>query len=380
MYTFWALAWYGAVLLFVYRLVRILESERFFHRHAHDNALIDTFVSIIIPARNEESNIERVVRSLAVQSLEARHYEIIIVNDNSTDDTATIAQALSREFTHVRLINAPLLPQGWSGKNHACHIGSLEAKGDYLLFIDADTQAGISLLETTLRFARNRAIDLLSMSPMQEMISVGEKLLLPAIFLGVAGTIRLDKINTSRFSDALANGQFLMFSRSCYTKIGGHEAIKNQLCDDVTFAHVVKQKGMRLHFGLLKRHEFSARMYDSFGSAWKGFGKNLSDILGIRGYGHALRNVGYFLFLMMGWVAAPWMLYNGSIGEWASWVWAVAAITLLSIVTVAAREFRIGVLYVLFLPWAYGLYAVLLLRSLRLRTQKGAREWRGRFY
>ena len=228
-------------------------------------------VSVIIPARNEELNIERVVRSVATQ----RHVrEMIVVDEQSTDRTAEILAGLSRELPLLRTIRLESLPEGWIGKSHAAAVGAKLASGDWLLFTDADTEHLPGSLVAMLARAEAEKADLLSLSPGQQTVTWWEKSIIPYVFVQLAKTFPFEKVSDPASPQAAANGQYLLVRRSVYNEVGGFEAVRGEILDDVALARLVKRRGGRLVFQP-GAEWVRTRMYTSFRDMWQGWSKNL---------------------------------------------------------------------------------------------------------
>jgi glycosyltransferase involved in cell wall biosynthesis len=233
-------------------------------------------VSAIIPARNEEASIARAVESVAAQP---EVDEVIVVDDGSTDGTAAILAELAARLPKLSLQPAGELPAGWVGKNHAAAAGAAAAKGEWLLFTDADTFHLPGATRRALADAAEHDAALVSYSPQQEMETWWERALIPFVFCQLARRYSYTRVNDSAQPDAAANGQFLMIRRHAYDEIGGHAAIAGELLEDVQLARRVKEKGFKIYFtassGVVK-----TRMYRTFTAMWKGWTKNLYDLLG----------------------------------------------------------------------------------------------------
>lgn len=228
-------------------------------------------VSVIIPARNEETNIERVVRSIAPQ----RHVrEMIVVDDASTDRTPEILTGLCREVPLLRTIRLDALPEGWTGKSHAAAAGAKEASGEWLLFTDADTEHLPGSLEAMLRRATEANAGLLSLSPGQQTLTWWERSIIPYVFVQLARIFPFEEVSDPASQRAAANGQYLLVRRSVYNEVGGFEAVRGEILDDVALARLVKRRGGRLIF-LPGAEWVRTRMYTSFRSMWQGWSKNL---------------------------------------------------------------------------------------------------------
>ena len=235
-------------------------------------------ISAIIPARNEEDNIEACVASLATQTEIA---EIIVVNDQSTDGTGEILARLSQTVSKLRVMESTSLPPGWIGKNHAAWLGARAANGEWLLFTDADTVHLPGSTRQALEDARAFDAALVSYSPEQITRSFAERALIPFIYCRLSRKFDFGRVNDPLLPDAAANGQFLMIDRDAYEKIGGHRAVADAVLEDVALARRVKQAGFRLHFAS-GQGIAQTRMYRSFGAMWQGWTKNLYLLLGGR--------------------------------------------------------------------------------------------------
>jgi chlorobactene glucosyltransferase len=235
-------------------------------------------VSVIIPARNEEMNIERVVRSVAAQR---QVREIIVVDDDSSDRTAEILAGLSREIPLLRTIRLESLPEGWIGKSHAAAAGAEQAKGEWLLFTDADTEHLPGSLQAMVQRAQYEQADLLSLSPGQQTVTWWEKAIIPYVFVQLARMFPFEEVSDPASPRAAANGQYLLVRRSVYNNVGGFAAVMGEILDDVALARRVKQRRGRLVF-LPGAECVRTRMYTSFRDMWQGWTKNLYLLHGSR--------------------------------------------------------------------------------------------------
>jgi len=228
-------------------------------------------ISAVIPARNEETNIARAVRSVAEQ---AEVSEIIVVDDQSQDATPEILRSLQGEIPRLRVLRVGEPPAGWLGKANALAIGAREASGNWLLFTDADAEHRPGSLGQVLDRARREHADLVSLSPAQETPTWWEKAVIPFVFAELARRYRFDRVNDPKSTDAAANGQYVLIRRPVYESAGGHEAVHAEILEDVALARRVKNQGGRILF-LPGNGWVRARMYDRFGALWDGWRKNL---------------------------------------------------------------------------------------------------------
>jgi glycosyltransferase involved in cell wall biosynthesis len=233
-------------------------------------------VSIIVPARNEEANIERLVRSLATQR---GVREILIVDDQSEDRTREVLEAMKAEMPQLRVLPIDSLPEGWLGKTYAASVGAREAAGDWLLFTDADTEHLPGSLAALLERAEREGADLLSLSPGQMTPTWWEKAVIPLVYVNLARLYRFEEVSDPGSAAAAANGQYLLIRRQVYERLGGHEAIRNVILEDVELAKRVKAAGGKLLF-LPGAAWVQTRMYRAFREMWRGWTKNLFLIYG----------------------------------------------------------------------------------------------------
>src|SRR5574337_273638 len=192
-------------------------------------------VSVIIPARNEALNIERVVRSIAPQG---QVREMIVVDDQSTDRTAEVLAGLQHEVPLLRTLRLESLPEGWTGKSHAAAAGARIATGEWLLFTDADTEHLPGSLEAMLARATAENAGLLSLSPGQQTPTWWEKAIIPFVFVQLARIFPFEEVSDPASPSAAANGQYLLVRRSVYNDIGGFEAVRGEILDDVALARL----------------------------------------------------------------------------------------------------------------------------------------------
>jgi glycosyltransferase involved in cell wall biosynthesis len=233
-----------------------------------DSSAQRPIVSVVVPARNEAGRLEICLSSLVNQR--GIDFEIIVVDDASTDRTREIAQS----FSDVRVIEAPPLSRGWTGKNNALVAGAAEARGEWLLFTDADTMHLPGSLARSAAEANRQRAALLSYSPEQQVQGFWEKAVMPVIFAELAATYPPALISNPKSSAAAANGQYILILREAYDAVGGHAAIAGNLLEDVALARAVKNSRRKILF----RYGGDAvrtRMYSSLSQVIEGWTKNL---------------------------------------------------------------------------------------------------------
>ncbi|MBZ5665410.1 MAG: glycosyltransferase family 2 protein [Acidobacteriia bacterium] len=226
-------------------------------------------VSIIVPARNEEASLGDCLASLTAQT--GANFEIIVVDDGSTDRTREIAQS----FAGVRVIAPGPLPAGWTGKNNAVVAGAREAAGRWLLFTDADTVHVLGSLARALAEANENKAELLSYSPEQIAVTFWEMAVLPVVFAELARQYPPQKVCDPASPLAAANGQYILIRRETYDAVGGHAAIADSLLEDVALASAVKRAGRRIRFRYAA-DMVRTRMYRNLRQLREGWTKNLA--------------------------------------------------------------------------------------------------------
>jgi cellulose synthase/poly-beta-1,6-N-acetylglucosamine synthase-like glycosyltransferase len=327
----------------------------------------DASITAIVPARNEQAVIAICVKSLARQPEIA---EIFVVNDQSTDRTAEIVCGLMGEIPNLELLEAPQIPAGWLGKNHALWEGAKRATRPWLLFVDADAELRDGATGRASQIAEQTSAALVSFSPEQLTETWYEKALIPFVYSRLSKYFSYDAVNNPSSEIAAANGQFLMIRRDAYDAIGGHEGVAADVLEDVALAKRAKAAGYRIWFGS-GAGVVRARMYRSFGAMWEGWKKNLYLLIG--GTPLAVRRellsvVPWipFLLLLLG-LRAP-LAFVAGLGLLVARQ-AVYASTLL--------RNQSSVSYILYYIPAVLLYAAVLWASYRAHAH-GIVEWKGR--
>ncbi|HEY5350675.1 MAG TPA: glycosyltransferase [Candidatus Lustribacter sp.] len=335
-------------------------------------------LSIVVPARDEERSIERCVRSLVAQrGVDA---EVIVVDDGSTDATAPILARLGAEFPALQVVPGEPLPAGWVGKPWACAQGARRARGEWLLFTDADSRHETYASASTLAFARARDADALSIMTGQELGTLAEAAVLPAILqMVVFASGRLSEINDPKRPDrALANGQYLLVSRDAYDALGGHAALRGAVVEDIEFARRIKRDGRFRLVVAEGTRLVQVRMYRSLREIWNGFTKNM--YLGARGNIPAI--AGGVLFCAMLSIAPPLLalaaLLRGRRAEAAEALAASCAVMAVGYygATFVAMPRRFAV----FAPFGIGMFGAIALNSTRRALTGAGFAWRGRHY
>jgi glycosyltransferase involved in cell wall biosynthesis len=236
------------------------------------------FVSVLIPARNEEKNIGNILGDLLYQDY--TEIEVIVFNDQSEDRTVEIVQEYALNDGRIRLINSDHLPQGWLGKNWACHSLSQTATGEYFFFADADVRVGSGLIDNAITYCKRFNLALISIFPKQIIKTIGEKVTVPNMNYILLSLLPLILVRKSGFSSlAAANGQFMFFDSAIYKAIRPHEKMRNRKVEDIEIARSLKAGNYKVAC-LVGDNRIKCRMYNNFNDAVSGFSKNVAAFFG----------------------------------------------------------------------------------------------------
>ena len=344
-------------------------------------------VSVLLPARNEALRIKACLESLLEQNYPS--LEIIVLDDESVDATAEIVRTLgfstSPESDRRLILGAPL-PLGWTGKSWACHQLAELARGDYLLFTDADTIHRPPAISSAVAASQRLRCDLLTLWPFQTTVTFPEKLVIPLMFV-VAGSYLphwllvwaqrsswLARAVGSKFLArcGTASGQFLLFRRESYFKMGGHRAVKERLVEDISLAREIAKRipdGWRL-VTCDGTPLVSCRMYTSLGQVWEGFTKNLWPVFDGDWAAFWLAIIWQFLvwvlpFLIIALFHPPELYFVTGV--------------LLCLRIATAVRFKTSWLSVFFHPVGYGLALLIAINSFCQAKGKGI-TWKNRIY
>ncbi len=238
----------------------------------------EELISILIPARNEQNNIDRLLYDLLRQHYQ--NFEIFVYDDQSTDNTAQIVRQYSQIDNRIQLITGKELPGGWLGKNYACHLLSGYGKGSYLLFLDADVRVNPLLISNLWSYARKKALKLVSVFPVQEMHSKGEWMSVPLMNYILLSLLALPLVRISRFSSiSAANGQCMFFEAQTYHRLKPHEIVQSNKVEDIQIARLYKKSRLKIAC-LASVRDISCRMYRGLDEAIQGFSKNMLAFFG----------------------------------------------------------------------------------------------------
>lgn len=321
-------------------------------------------LSFLVPARDEVAVIGRTTAALLAQDYP--DFEVLILDDHSTDGTAEQAQLAAGGDARFRVLAGQPLPNGWLGKNWACAQLAAAADGDVLVFTDADVMWAAGAAAALVAEMERDAADMLSVWPTQLTETWAERLVVPLLALAILGYLPILPVHIFPWPVfAAANGQCLAFRRLAYLKVGGHSAVAGEVVEDVTLARRIKSSGLRLRLtdgqGFIR-----CRMYDGWPAVRDGFAKNI-----LAGHG------GSMLFLLASTVfhwlvfVLPWLL-------WAyDWRFALLAAVGVVIRAVTASFTGQRIRDALLMPVSVLLMTAIAARSIRWHVRGGPR-WKGR--
>lgn len=344
-------------------------------------------LSVIVPARNEASNLPACLASLIGQSddffLLGRDWELLVLDDHSDDGTGALIEEAAATHAGVRALQAPALElrgnqRAFTGKTNACWAGAQASLGQWLLFTDADTLHEPGNLRRALYEADKHKVALLSYSPRQLLAGVSQRLLMPLVFSELASVYPPAEVNEPGKRTAAANGQFLLVEREAYFSVGGHRMVGRSVLEDVDLAWNMKRAaqrgdgaGIRLRYA---PDAVSARMYCGFLDMVEGWTKNLALL-----FPHALslaawRLLDLLLLLLPVLLLLPWLQ-----------LWQKGAILLLWLRTVLrfysrVRRSNFGFAECVLALFGLPLFIGLLLRSWLAHRVLHSVRWKGREY
>lgn len=336
------------------------------------------FVSVLIPARNEELNIENILISLLNQDYP--NYEVIVLNDHSEDNTGKIVSGIKEKYPGLKVLEGKVLPEDWTGKCYACTQLYEASKGEFILFTDADTTHKPESLRRSITIAMKRDADMLTIFPEMTMKSFAEKIMMPMLWFTIMLLLPfyfVDKKGFVKFSVGI--GPFMMFRRSAYEKIGGHYSVKSAIVEDVWLARKIKEHNLRL---IVEdgQEMLSVRMYRNFGEIWRGFSKNI--YAGFQFSTFTLFAVNFFYILLF---FLPFLLFFIELSLHSGLNYILILVSIQIIILYLARilisvRFKLGILSTILHPLGAISVPIIAANSWRwIKFGKGAR-WKGRVY
>lgn len=247
-------------------------------------------VSILIPARNEEHDILKLLNS--IQQQDHQNFEVIILDDNSEDDTFKVVNSFCAKHSKFEIIKGKPLPKGWLGKNFACHQLAEAANGKWLLFLDADEEIKDGLINNALYRMYLGKLSLLSLFTNQVTISIGEKTVVPLMHFLLLNLLPLRLVKLTKIpAFSAASGQFMLFNKHHYKQFNWHQSVKQKVVEDIEIMRKVKQNGLNGE-ALLANGFIYCRMYKSYNDSLKGFSKNI-----LAGFNNSI--IGLLMYILL---------------------------------------------------------------------------------
>lgn len=371
----------GIVLLFVNLILNLF----FLKVPSKKRKLVDgaPLVSVLIPARNEENNIGACVSSVLRQ--EYPNLEVLVLDDNSKDRTAEVVRQIAEKDRRVHLINGEPLAEGWAGKCFACYQLSKIARGEWLVFIDADTISEPHLVRGALDIAIKNKISMLSGFPRQQVSGLTQKIVIPILFYFVIMSwFPLWLLHRAKKTfPTLAIGQFLLFNRDAYFRIGGHEVVKSRIMEDVWFAIEMSRRGERTMSVDLSK-AMTTRMYNSLGSMTEGCVKWFYSVAALS----PLALLGFFLAAYIFYFAPFYWMLSGPLNSiisdhlWEDWyvIITLQVIILLLMRIITDIYFRGSMISFIFHPLGIAFLILTVLYAVGRRAVGAGVAWKDRVY
>ena len=356
----------------LYNFFTFIRVKRSLDIHAHL-----PFVSVLVPARNEERCIRDCIESLSNQHYP--NYEIIILNDDSIDSTSLILSELKSQYPNlIQIFNSSELPNNWIGKSHACHVLSLHAKGDYFLFTDADTKHSPYSLNSLIQQTQQLQADLLTAVPYQQLSSIWEHLMVPFMHVLYHGYLPNSFIYSKRNPSLVAaNGQIMLFHRDAYEAIGGHKSVKDSLVEDIDIARHAKKSGYKVVLANAVSI-VTCSMYTGFDEVFKGFSKNF-----FAGFQEKIIPFILFLIHVINVYVFPFFLaiYGVISNNIFLLKWAIVLLSLGMIIRLfATLQFRLPLFHVFLQPFSALFTVIIGVNSIVWSLPGRKRIWKGRIY
>lgn len=345
-----------------------------YRRITSGKSAIENQVSVLIPARNEERNIRATLEAVLANG--GCDFEVVVLDDHSTDRTAAIVNDIARRDNRVRLEFAPALPAGWCGKQHACFALARQARYPLLVFIDADVRLAADALVRMVVFMQRSGADLASGVPRQELGTFSDRLLLPLIHFILLGFLPMHAMRRTKLPAFAAGcGQLFIARRDAYKQCGGHAMLRDSLHDGIKLPRVFRRAGFRTD--LFDATDIATcRMYQTNAETWRGLGKNATEGLAAPG------TILPMTLLLLGGQVLPFVLLAFAPMLSTTGLMLAAFATAMACVPrlVATRTFRQPLGAALLHP--FGIIALLAIQWHALARQLAGKPsvWKGRAY
>lgn len=372
----WVMSLY-ALTLFFYVLLKPVESSKRQHSEL-------PFVSVIVPARNEEGKIGRCIESLLKQNYP--NFELIVIDDRSTDSTGDIIASYAAKDSRIKFVKGKDAPSGWIGKCNALAHAVGYASGEWFIFTDADTCHKPNSIADSVSYGIANKIDLMSFLPLQELGSFPEKLIMPILLSAFLIGDPLHAVNDPRDKRAYAHGQYILCRRSSYLAVGGHQSVRDEIVEDHALARVFKEKGYKIEVADGKTL-YSVRMYTDLTSLWHGWTKNLYSFLDSKPFNLIVVLLAINAAVVQPWFWLGYVCYQWSTGEISELLVRMTALVMVLFSLLALWQLRTnshheGMRWYHFFLSPVGCLCVsaLYLHAAYLVHSGGRVNWKGRHY
>jgi chlorobactene glucosyltransferase len=332
-------------------------------------------LSVLVPARNEGQNIEMCVTSLLAQDYP--DFEVIVLDDHSTDATRSILSRLQRLDPALRVLDGAPLPAGWPGKHWACHQLAAASEGELLLFTDADTRHAPDVLRDSVSAMLAERADLVTAFPREQVPTWGERLVIPFISFGIFSFLPVALVYRLRWANlSVSIGQFMLFRRAALESIGGYAAVRESVTDDVALGRLIIANGLEWRLLDATRH-VTCRMYRGFWDAVEGFTKNVFAFFDY----HVLLYLLIWSWVAVAFIEPPLVIFIHAVGlplDFFPYRLAlIATAESLALWGIAYRRFQFPAYLVFLYPLSLSIFALIAVRSL-VFTLMGQASWKDR--
>lgn len=328
-------------------------------------------VSIIVSALNEEKSIQAALTSMLQQNY--ADFEVIVLNDRSTDKTPEMIEALAKQFSNLKVKHITTLPENWLGKNHALNLGSSLAKGEWLLFTDADTMMKPDTLSKSLSYALENDLDHLTIYENHVRKTFWLKVLMLGSYLGYSIHYKPWRARFSWSKKSLGHGAFNLVKKSVYQHCGGHKSIAHECLDDMKLGALLKNNGYKQD--TVNGKDYVEReWYDSLPNMIAGFKKNAFAI-----YDYRFLPMFCYSFLTILFIVLPFfgVFFSSGLTFWLS---VINIGLMLALSAYIAAQFRLPKRFALLYPFSMLLLLYTLWNSAFSVFSNAGIEWRGTHY
>ncbi len=335
-------------------------------------------LSILIPARNGYKNIKRCIRSLIRQDYP--NYEILVLDDNSTDDTAKIVNDYALKYSKIKLLKGKPLPNGWLGKSYACQQLAEKANGNYLLFTDADTLHFKNSVSASLAAMLENKLDAISIFARQITVTIHERMMVPFanyFLFSFLPLILMIKSKNPLFCTAI--GQFMLFKKEVYEKIGGHASVKSEILEDIHISKQVKKHGYKFMI-FDGKNNFYCRMYKNLNEVIKGYSKVLSAVFDYNLIIQSLTTILVFLVFLLPFLLLPLGIFLFNFTQILLNIIIGQIVIILAIKLIQTIRFKNHFVDIFLFPVSVIYLLLISIHSMVKSRSKSGVYWKGRTY